>query len=67
MRVQSNLRAGMTFLECDSQRNYYKNMVRSGKCHGEPTPVAGACHKVFNANGKCLHKECPYPPFQLPC
>jgi len=67
MKIQSNLRAGMTFQQCDTERNYYKNMVRSGKCHGPANPPVGACHKVFNNAGKCLYKECPYPPFQLPC
>jgi hypothetical protein len=34
MKVQSNIRAGMTYQECDSQRNAYKSMVQSGHCTG---------------------------------
>lgn len=67
MKIQSNLHAGMTFQECDTQRNWYKNHVRNGTCSGTPSPQPGACHKVFDSVGTCLYKECPYPPFQQPC
>jgi hypothetical protein len=29
-------------------------------------PMPGACTERWG-NGVCLYKECPYPPFQLPC
>ena len=32
MKIQSNLRAGMTFAECDVQRNYMKQAAQSGNC-----------------------------------
>jgi hypothetical protein len=67
MKIQSDLHAGMTFQQCDSQRNFYKNHVRAGTCSGEPSQPLGACHKVFDTKGTCLYKECPYPPFNLPC
>ena len=33
MKVTTNLQAGMTFEECDVQRNYWKGMAQSGKCN----------------------------------
>jgi len=39
MKVHSDLRAGMTYQQCDSQRNYYKSMVQGGHCGGyNPNP-----------------------------
>ncbi len=38
MKVQSNICAGMTYEQCDAQRNYYKNLVKSGKCVVNPYP-----------------------------
>ncbi len=67
MKIKSDLRAGMTFQECDSQRNWYKNNVRAGTCEGSGNPPPGACKKVFDSKGTCLYQSCPYPPFQLPC
>jgi hypothetical protein len=34
MKVQSDIRAGMTYNECDAQRNSYKALVQSGHCTG---------------------------------
>jgi len=67
MKIQSNLHAGMTFQECDQQRNWYKDHVRAGTCSGQPQAPMGACKKVFDSTGRCLYKQCPYPPFQQPC
>lgn len=40
MKIKSDVRAGMTFAECDAQRNYYKRMVKSGRCDApRPNPV----------------------------
>ena len=32
MKIHSNLRAGMTYTECDAQRNYMKNAAQTGNC-----------------------------------
>jgi hypothetical protein len=32
MKIHSNLRAGMTFAECDDQRNYMKRAAQTGNC-----------------------------------
>jgi hypothetical protein len=32
MKIKSNLRAGMTFAECDAQRNYMKQAAKTGNC-----------------------------------
>ena len=32
MNIKSNLRAGMTFEECDAQRNYMKQAAQAGNC-----------------------------------
>jgi hypothetical protein len=32
MKIQSNLRAGMTFAECDAQRNSMKYAAQTGNC-----------------------------------
>jgi hypothetical protein len=32
MKIQCNLRAGMTFAECDAQRRYMKQAAQSGNC-----------------------------------
>jgi hypothetical protein len=32
MKIHSNLRAGMTFAECDAQRNHMKWAAQSGDC-----------------------------------
>lgn len=32
MNIKSNLRAGMSFQECDYQRNYYKQAYQTGNC-----------------------------------
>ncbi len=39
MKIKSNLRAGMTFAECDAQRNYMKQAAQSGNCSALYTPV----------------------------
>ncbi len=67
MKIQSDLHAGMTFAQCDTQRNWYRDHVRAGTCTGTPQKPMGACHKVFDSKGACLYKECPYPPFKLSC
>jgi hypothetical protein len=36
MNTKTDIRAGMTFEECDAQRNYWKNMSKSGTCYGYP-------------------------------
>jgi hypothetical protein len=51
MKIKSDLHAGMTYAECDSQRTYWKNMAQSGHCTGygpqppppyyPPTPSGG--------------------------
>ncbi|MFM8323099.1 MAG: hypothetical protein ACKOC5_19485 [Chloroflexota bacterium] len=38
MKLQTNLHAGMTFEECDSQRNWYRNMVKLNRCGAGPIP-----------------------------
>ena len=39
MKIKSDLHAGMTYQECDAQRNYWKNMAKSGHCTGyNPQP-----------------------------
>jgi hypothetical protein len=32
MKIKSSIRAGMTFAECDAQRNYMKQAAQSGNC-----------------------------------
>jgi hypothetical protein len=32
MKIKTNLRAGMTFAQCDAQRNYMKQAAQSGNC-----------------------------------
>lgn len=32
MKIKSNIRAGMSFAECDAQRNYMKEAARTGNC-----------------------------------
>jgi hypothetical protein len=32
MKIKSDIHAGMTYEECDAQRNYWKNMAKSGSC-----------------------------------
>jgi len=34
--------------------------------HHKDKQLVGACKQIWG-NGVCLYKECPYPPFQLPC
>ena len=34
MKIKSDLHAGITYAECDAQRSYWKNMVKSGYCTG---------------------------------
>ena len=54
MKTKTDIRAGMTFEECDAQRNYWKSMAQSGYCYGyqpyPPTPYPPA----------------PYPPAPAP-
>ena len=38
MKIKSDLKAGMTFEECDAQRNYWKGLVKSGQCIPNPYP-----------------------------
>jgi hypothetical protein len=41
MKTKTDLRAGMSYAECDAQKNYYKNLVQTGYCSGGgyPGPV----------------------------
>jgi hypothetical protein len=39
MKIKSDIHAGMTYAECDSQRNYWKSMAQSGHCTGYNPPV----------------------------
>lgn len=32
MKIKTNLHAGMTFEECDAQRNYWKQAAQTGNC-----------------------------------
>jgi hypothetical protein len=64
MKVQSNIHAGMTQQECQSQRDNYKHMVQTGACEGQ-SGRQGACTTTVK-NGVCT-KTCPYPPFTMPC
>lgn len=64
MKIRSNLTAGMTQEECQTSRDYYKDMVQTGACAGQ-SGRAGACTKHVK-NGVCT-KTCPYPPFTMPC
>jgi hypothetical protein len=42
MKIKSDIRAGMTFAECDAQRNYWKAMVKSRRCDAPmPGPMPG--------------------------
>ena len=38
MKIKSDLHAGMTYTECDAQRNYWKSMAQSGKCNAYSPP-----------------------------
>jgi len=38
MKIKTDLKAGMTFAECDAQRNYWKGLVQSGQCIYNPYP-----------------------------
>ena len=40
MNIRSDLRAGMTYTECDQIRNYWKQMAQSGNCSYTPQPPA---------------------------
>ncbi len=58
MKIKSDLHAGMTYEECDAQRNYWKGMAQSGHCTGvnpqpyPPTPYPPTPYPPYN----------PYPP-----
>ncbi len=48
MKIKTDLRAGLTFEQCDAQRNYWKQAAQSGNCNAvlrdmapppPPTPV----------------------------
>jgi hypothetical protein len=39
MKIKSDLHAGMTYTECDAQRNYWKSMAKSGKCNAYYPPT----------------------------
>ena len=39
MKIKSNLHAGMTFAECDAQRNYMKQAAQTGNCSALNQPV----------------------------
>jgi hypothetical protein len=40
MKIKSNVHAGMTYQECDAQRNYWKKMAQSGKCNAYYPPAS---------------------------
>lgn len=52
MKIKSDLHAGMTYTECDAQRNYWKSMAQSGKCTGYYPPYP--------------YPPTPYPPTPYP-
>jgi hypothetical protein len=52
MKIKTDLKAGMNFAECDAQRNYWKNLVQSGKCIYNPYPP----------NPNPPNPNPPYPP-----
>jgi hypothetical protein len=54
MKVKSDIRAGMSFEECDTQRNYYKSLVQSGRCVPNPNPPGPYPPNPYPPN--------PYPP-----
>ena len=62
MKVQSNICAGMTYEECDAQRNYYKNMAQSGKCQYNPYPYP----YPYPPNPYPPNPYPPYPPQPVP-
>ena len=52
MKIKSDIHAGMTYTECDVQRNYWKSMAQSGKCTGYYPPYP--------------YPPTPYPPTPYP-
>jgi hypothetical protein len=62
MKIKTNLRAGMTFQECDSRRNYLKQAAQSGNC--------GALGQVVQQPSYPAQLPSPppvyYPPSQSP-
>jgi hypothetical protein len=60
MKIQSNVHAGMTYEECDAQRNYWKGMAQSGHCTGvNPYPP----YPPYPPNP---YPPTPYPPTPYP-
>ena len=52
MKIKSDLHAGMTYAECDAQRNYWKNMAKSGYCTGyNPQPYPPAPYPPYPPSG----------------
>jgi hypothetical protein len=41
MKIKTDIRAGMTFEECDAQRNYWKSQAQSGYCDAYVTYPPG--------------------------
>jgi hypothetical protein len=39
MKIKSDVHAGITYAECDSQRAYWKNMAQSGTCTASYPPT----------------------------
>jgi len=56
MKIQSNIRAGMTYQECDAQRNSYKSMVQGGHCTGYIPPQPYPPYPPYPP-------QPPYPPY----
>lgn len=38
MKIHSDVHAGITYQQCDAQRNYWKNLAKSGSCTAAPNP-----------------------------
>jgi hypothetical protein len=61
MKVQSNICAGITFEQCDAQRNYYKGLVQSGKCVANPYPPQP--YPPYPPQPYPPYPPQPYPPY----
>jgi hypothetical protein len=65
MKVRSNLTAGMTFAECDAQRNYWKSMAQStpNSCGSSSSSGGGYVNGVWypDQSGVCNTGTTPPP------
>jgi hypothetical protein len=58
MKIKTNLRAGMSFEECDAQRNYWKQAAQTGNCAAiqppkPPTPPPTTAPSTTTAQSNC--------------